>query len=356
MKKPDIFIVFGPPCSGLSLMQSCMGLFGFQTDSVRSPLNADLINSLLIQDLGHGVSASGPLPRGWMSSSGAQKAQERINKLLHDIATSDQPLLLADSRLCLTSTLWGLCLEKAGLSPEFIFMLRHPWEVAMALKEKMNIDLNTAHICWLSYVRGALNFLKDHDHTLITFDQLLADPVSTCNAFLLISPDNRLTSEKIPQKFSKGVHPDSLGSDLFDLVQPNLKTHQASNLSVADRETFTPYAKLYDQLRAARHALPGQISENQWIKNHDSSEIDLIDTLLQALSQTPSRIRDSDYPTTIGDSSKITNNFSQLSAYVTFPSSKKESGFTHAIPLIETTKCYWHQYHFWNKDSKSNYR
>jgi hypothetical protein len=123
---------------------------------------------------------------------------------------------------------------------------------------------------------------------LITYDQLLADPVSTIsNAFgSLLTSDFR-----------------SLTSDLLDHVQPSLKHHHVSDLPEADREAYRPYARLYDQILYIQHSSSAQISENQPAllnrleetspqgiqpgrpATSCSSESDLIDSLLQTLAQ-----------------------------------------------------------------------
>jgi len=265
-----IYIATGPPKAGHNLLGHCLGLLGLHQLQGSDQLGSDTINNLLLQDLGISPLSPAPMPRGWHDTSAAQKAGSRITELLTYAESVDNNFFIADPLLCRTLPLWQQALSKSDLKPQYIFLIRHPFEVAMSLEAKDGIDKTRGHILWYSHTRAALRQLSSQltesttsspnnnsqitacpvkqrgtssrrgltgDNSLITYDQLLADPVSTLQNCFSTDPinDSQITNNS---------------PALLDFVNPSLKHHHASDLPEADKEYFKPYANLYNQLRA----------------------------------------------------------------------------------------------------------
>jgi hypothetical protein len=107
----------------------------------------------------------------------------------------------------------------------------------MSLRSNEGVDLQTSLIVWLAYAREAM--LHGLDQNVVTFDQLLANPVSAIQKFIdpLVAPQIK------PQTAA-----------LLDFVQPSLKHHHTFNLTAHDKQVSAPYAKMYDDLRNNQHA------------------------------------------------------------------------------------------------------
>jgi len=166
--------------------------------------------------------------------------------------------------LCRVLPLWlEVCWTKK-IEPYLLHIVRHPYEVALALRKAQGMDLLQGHVLWLSYVRGAMSALDSHKLCLITFDQLLADPVSTFSSvFSSWDPSlSPLTSSY---------------SSLLDYVQPSLKSNHAGSMSDQDRERLAPFARFYEQLRRVQYehgALP-----------IDSADWEIVDSVLASVGQ-----------------------------------------------------------------------
>lgn len=275
MDTRSLLICIGSPRSGLNLLSSCLSILGIKP--IDHQPEADSINQLLLQDLG--LSPYTPaLPQDWMVTTAAIRAKEQIHKLLTAAIPAFESTRENDCRfpfsVCqikisnpLLVNIWSAAFNELSIKPRFIFMIRHPWETAQSMVANHNLDLQSAHILCLSHIRSTLSALEEQGYSSVVFDQLLADPVSTLDVCLSSSISSLQTSY----------------SSLLNHVQPSLKNHHASNLADTDKETFKPYAKLYDQLRAGQHFSAAHISENQGIKIFDSSEFDLISLPPQAL-------------------------------------------------------------------------
>lgn len=339
----DLFVIIGSPISGLNLLSNCFNILGIKPLDEHSEIKASAINELLLQDLGKGP-RSPALPQSWLQSQAASKAKERIGSLLRSQAFDDNQAMPSDrknisdsSQLAqnafyvilnnsLITEIWYKAIEESRFQPKYIFLVRHPFEVAMSLEAKHGIDKNKGHILWLAHTRAALrasglpvfpdNNSQITDNCLVTYDQLLADPISTCNAFIFSSADNR--EQRIENSLT-----------LLDYVQPTLKTHHAGDLPEVDKETYKPFAKLYNQLRAG-----------QKIFNFDLDH-GILDVLLQNFSHqdiqnTSSLINRSQL--TNNKHSQITDNRdtdNSLTTSISLPSQNQQGYITKTYPLIE---------------------
>lgn len=287
----SIITVIGTPKSGISILCQCLRMLGMTSLDDHAQTDASTIHGLLFQDLDHSPTMSGPLPHGWMRTPGAERARQRINPLIAACRNETGSLFLADPFLCRFMSLWTEAFQEAGLAHRFVLMVRHPWEAAPSLARVENIDLAKAHLLWLAHVRDALRSCKDQGHILVTFDQLLADPVS---ALARTGTELDLTWPNDPWSFS---------SSLLDFVQPGLKRHHASNLPDKNKQKFQAYERLYQEIRRGQWTgmVEGNAGKLRQLQNPNAilpaakgimpvqpptdAEPDLIDSLLDVVGQ-----------------------------------------------------------------------
>ena len=265
---PPIIAVLGTPKSGISILGQCLWMLGLTSMDDQAQVDISTIHGLLFQDLGYSPSMAGPLPQDWMQTPSTERARQRIGALLTNCRNETGLWFIADQFLCRFLPLWNEAFQEADLAHRFVLMVRHPWEAAPSLARVENIDLAKAHLLWLAHVRDALRSCKDQGHVLITFDQLLADPVS---ALARIGPELDLTWPNDPW---------SVSSSLLDFVQPNLKRHHASNLPDKDKQKFQAYERLYQEIRRGQWS--GGIMSAQ--ASADAGH-ELIDSLLDVVGK-----------------------------------------------------------------------
>lgn len=320
----SIYIILGPPVSGIKVLSDCLRILGISSLDDQSKMSAAIINSLLFQDFGLSADMAGFLPNDWMNTSAAKRASDRIQEMLGSIESSDKDYFIADFLICKTFTLWQEILSKLNISSRYIFIIRHPFEVAMSLEAKHSIDKNKGHILWLAYTRAALrqissqstestssspiNYYQLTDNSLITYDQLLADPVTTLHSCLSLDTINKsqLTNNT---------------PALLNYVQPTLKTHHAGDLPEPDKEIYQPFARLYNQLRAGQKLLNVDLDPG------------ILDVLLQNFSHLD--IQNTSSPI---NKSQLTNNKdtdNSLKTSISLPSQNQQGYITETYPLIE---------------------
>jgi len=114
-------------------------------------------------------------------------------------------------------------LEEMGVKAGLVLNLRHPLENARSLVSNDGFDLRKAFLLWLSNYREAFSASWSVQNVVITFDQLLADPISTLKRI-----SDTLTVE----------YPNSLESrhmDILNFVRPEMKRHHSGS-SVSNEE------------------------------------------------------------------------------------------------------------------------
>lgn len=232
-----MIVVTGPPRSGVYVLAQCLRMLGLHSADDQIQTDASTINQLLFQDLNHFPTMTGPLPSGWIDSDGAVRAEERINNLLANCQGTPHSLFLADPLLCRVLPLWLRVFQERGIDLQYIHISRHPYEVAHSLQEKLETDLTKGHLIWWQYFRDFLNNCPNNKSVFLTFDQLLADPITSL--------------DKIGKRLGGNLLIDfySVRHNLLDYVQPDLKHYHAGSASVQDKIYFAPFTKYYESIR-----------------------------------------------------------------------------------------------------------
>lgn len=244
-KSHDCLMVLSMHRSGGSLLAKCLHhlginfgknlLFGDQTygDEVFANQDVVLLHEILFRDLGCRWDMVGSLPDGWLESEAAQRAEEKLTTLIKEQLMDGRSWAVRDPRLCRFMPLWKRVFTTLGVKPKFIHLIRHPHEVASSLRHHYKASTDKGHLLWLVYNRDALQAIGGNPHFSLTYDQILADPVS---AMLRIKDalDIELPSDPIEHSRT-----------LTEFARPELKHHHTAS----DETSFSQYAWVYEQFR-----------------------------------------------------------------------------------------------------------
>jgi len=245
-------VILGAYQSGTSVLAGCLRLLGVnlgpslgaadESEEARDyPENSSiiLIHDILLRDLGCRWDMIGTLPENWLQSRAAATAREKIENLIEREFASSAPWAISDPRLCKLLPLWLDIFSEEGLTPRIVFMVRHPYEVAVSLQNRHGFDLLKGHLLWLSSNRQALSRLREYEHAIITYDRLLADPVSCLETI------GRELNLSFPLGLADGYQ------DLIAYIRPELKHAYNSHADTGEKgkNIFAHYAWLYDQFR-----------------------------------------------------------------------------------------------------------
>jgi len=303
-----VLVVLGNPCAGLTLFSNCLKFLGLKSPDDHTIV--PVINAMLLQELGVPKDVVMPLPDGWYHSHAAEKARKRIDKLLKSLKLTSNQYFFSDSQFCRVLPLWLKSFEEYGIVPHCTFLIRHPWEVALSFAINHNFEMDDAHILWLSYVCSALKTLKDLDYSVITYDQLLSDPINTL-----------LRSQKQPVFYTRNNY-----ESILNFVQPKLKKYHTCALPELKKTKFKAYDRLYNQIRTG--------CDNPFNEQEASSNLNLsilLDSLLSTLGKHQKRAADMKKSVL----EKINFSSEIFFAQIVFPSSGEKQEIIETFPLCE---------------------
>lgn len=306
----NIIFILGSPRSGLKLLSDCLHILGFIAKA------SNQITPLFFQDMGLDPIMAGSLPDGWQHSEAATKAKKRIKTLLTTCNQEQCTYVIAEPGICRIMPLWLDVFQEHDIAPSFIHIIRHPYEVALSLHEHEGIDLPKGHLIWLAHNRDAAKACQSHPTTLIIFDQLLADPVST---LVRMGTELDLTWPNDPW---------SVSSSLLDFVQPNLKRHHVSNLPDKDKQKFQAYERLYQEIRRGQWS--GEAKGIMFAQSLTTDVPDLVESLLDVIGQYEKQAA-----SRLAEQERIAAEPGPaLFAQVVFPSTHEGEEIVETIPLI----------------------
>lgn len=229
-------MLVGPPKSGLSALFASMYKAGIQPiggSEDSNHLSVESIDRLLIQELDSNPDMIRGLPENWIRSHAAEKTRGRIRNLLSQFFLKFGTGMLAGSSLCRTLPVWIAVCKELDIEPRFIVMTRHPWETARSLSQSRTIDLQKGILLWLSCIRDVFAATHAFRRSLLTLDQLVANPISA-----LIRAGN-----DVDLVFPKNISDFYL--DILNAVKPELRHHYAGNFTEAQRLEYALFVQVY---------------------------------------------------------------------------------------------------------------
>lgn len=118
-----------------------------------------------------------PLPGGWESTTAAAQAAARIHALIDSEFAAAKVWAIKDPRLCRLVPVWRRVLAERGIRSTALLVARHPEEVAASIASRNNWSSEVGKLLWMRYVFESERYTRDMPRTVITYENLLADPV-----------------------------------------------------------------------------------------------------------------------------------------------------------------------------------
>lgn len=242
-------VILGMHRSGTSMLAGCLHLLGVnlgrnllephESNPAGHYENQDIVltHDILLRDLGCRWDMIGSLPADWRTSEAADRARERINAIIDRDFADHSLWAVKDPRLCRLMPMWMDIFEARGVDPGIILLARHPFEVAASLQQRDGIELVKGHLLWLIHNREALSACRGRPHVLLTFDRVLADPVSSLKTI----------QDGLDVTFPKSL--ERATQELIAFARPDLKHHHSPGPEQRESTDFAQYAWLYDRFR-----------------------------------------------------------------------------------------------------------
>ena len=200
---PRALLVLGMHRSGTSAVAGALRLHGVALGTeLMSPAEDNpkgfwehagvvAIHERLLAKIGRAWNDPRNLPSGWEDSLPAQAAAYELETLLRAEFSGVPLWAVKDPRLCRLLPLWWPVLERMGVVPAALFVLRHPREVVASLTARNQWPEGLSRLLWIQHLMDAEVDSRNVLRTILTYESLLKGPVAALgNVFsdLHISP------------------------------------------------------------------------------------------------------------------------------------------------------------------------
>ena len=191
---PRALLVLGMHRSGTSAVAGALRLHGVALGSeLMSPAEDNprgfwehagvvAIHERLLARMGRSWNDPRNLPSGWQDSLPAQVAAHELETLLRAEFSGVPLWAVKDPRLCRLLPLWWPVLERMGVLPTAIFVLRHPREVVASLSKRNQWPEGLSRLLWIQHLLDAEAETRTVARTVLTYEALLDAPVTALEA------------------------------------------------------------------------------------------------------------------------------------------------------------------------------
>lgn len=185
------------------------------------------LNNECLEHFGLSWRDPGPMPEDWLGDPWLDGWRERAGSLIRREFPDTALFLIKDPRLSRLLPVWREVLERGGIQPAVIIMLRHPLEVVASLLRRPNARMSAfqGHRLWLRYLADAEVGSRDLPRAWVRYDHLLLS--------------GRETLEKISQQLQL-VWPNPLEATMETIskhLDSNMR-HHLSQRQVANRQNL----------------------------------------------------------------------------------------------------------------------
>ena len=134
------------------------------------------IHDRLLAALGRSWNDPRPLPQGWLQGEAAARASAELEALLRAEFAGKPLWAVKDPRLCRLLPLWWPILQRMGVMPAALFVLRDPREVAASLGKRNEWPQGLSRLLWIEHLLDAQEATEGVARVVMPYEALLHDP------------------------------------------------------------------------------------------------------------------------------------------------------------------------------------
>lgn len=118
------------------------------------------------------------LPSDWLEREVTREIQSDLIKILERDFADSSLFGLKDPRMCRLMPLWLPIFKTLGVEPNFVLVVRHPWEVAESVAKRDEIEHERSYLIWLEHMVQAESATRGHKRSFVRYEEMMDDPVA----------------------------------------------------------------------------------------------------------------------------------------------------------------------------------
>ncbi len=119
------------------------------------------------------------LPAHWQHDERVKPYREVLVDIIKTEFSGHDLWGIKDPRMCRLLPLWHSIFEELNITPKFLFIGRHPFEVAASLVKRDSLPWQYSLYLWIRYFLEAEEFSVEHQRSWLTYEALNKDWKST---------------------------------------------------------------------------------------------------------------------------------------------------------------------------------
>ncbi len=200
------------------------------------------------RDVGHALA----LPPDWLSQREVQAVKDDIEDWLDGRLGSSAGLQgFKDPRVARLVPLWDQICAELGLSPRYVFCVRHPAQVARSLVRRDGMSAYDAAYRWMVYNSDAIRALGDRTLCIVPYDEWFIDSTLALNRLAsFLGLDGSLDNATLKNLMIRTIDPelrhvaqpprsDTVATALYQYL---VESGPLDRFSAAAREASTAFA------------------------------------------------------------------------------------------------------------------
>lgn len=231
MKSKTVICVIGMHRSGTSAITKAISFLGPSLGNNEDLLephsdnpkgffeNKNLVNlnEAILNKFNRSWSTVSQLPKNWWERKDLNDIKQEMRKFVNQNFLHHHLWLWKDPRLTLLIPLWKEILTDLNVSIKFVICIRHPSDVYSSLKVRNGFSKEHTFELWKLYTLNALYWSKDHQRTIVSYDNLINNWKDTLekisNDLVIEIKDHKLLEEKIESFLSPDLRHSFSGGD-----------------------------------------------------------------------------------------------------------------------------------------------
>lgn len=178
-----------------------------------------------------------PKPNNWWKNTALELYAKKIKRYIYKDFFDSAVWAVKDPRVCRLIPWWIDILKNENIATKYLIVIRPPHEVYLSLKRRDGFSLEKSYLLWILHYLDAEYWTRSLPRTLVTFENLINDPVTTFSDI----------EKKLDLKFP--ISPDEAAESLSQFISKDLIHHsmQAPDYN-AESELVEIATRLYNEL------------------------------------------------------------------------------------------------------------
>ncbi len=180
----EVFIILGMHRSGTSMLAGALSLCNFYLgNNLMNPSSDNAkgyfehneivrIHDEFLNNIGYSWNDIRTIPAS-INEDVIRLVQSKLMTVLTSDFKDSNFFAIKDPRHCRLLFLWQPILMQLRIKPKYLFVVRHPVEIAQSLKQRENFQPEISYLLWLRHILEPVDYLNESNVSFSSYNELM---------------------------------------------------------------------------------------------------------------------------------------------------------------------------------------